>query len=444
MEAIRVMAERAKTREEKVMKTNRKGHKGPPQTPVSGTIEEGEKKLFLDGFPVKAMMNGRAASPGTAIGWATMVMDWDDLAGVKEDAVIVSKTASPELVMGMSKACALATEYGGQGATASGFARQYGIPAVVGVEGLFEIVNNGDLMRVDGTNGTVEIVELGGCLRFKENIDRSHGKEVDGVKDLSVVIKGAGEMASGIAHRLYMANITRICMTEIERPLAVRRSVSFCEALFTGQTEVEGVIGKLIRNEADLARAWDHKEIGIIIDPAWKIVSDLKPDVVVDAIMAKRNLGTGKDEAPLVIGVGPGFSAPRMVHVVVESNRGHNLGRAIYDGAAEPHTGMPGLTAGFSRERVLRSPHGGIVRHVKSIGDRVAARDTILFIDNTPVRAAIDGIVRGLIREIEVGENEKVGDIEPRGDISCCWTISDKARAIAGGVLEAIMHHLNT
>jgi xanthine dehydrogenase accessory factor len=357
--------------------------------------------------------------------------------------VIVSRTASPDLVMGMSKACAMATEYGGQGATASGFARQYGIPAVVGVAGLFEAISNGDLLRVDGTKGTVEIVELDGCLRFKKNIDSSHEKGVDGVKDLSVVIKGAGEMASGIAHRLYMANITRICMTEIERPLAVRRGVSFCEALFTGQTEVEGVIGKLIRNEVDLARAWDHKEIGIIIDPAWKIVSDLKPDVVVDAIMAKRNLGTGKDEAPLVIGVGPGFSAPRMVHVVVESNRGHNLGRAIYDGAAEPHTGMPGLTAGFSRERVLRSPHGGIVRHVKSIGDTVAARDTILFIDNTPVRAAIDGIVRGLIREIEVGENEKVGDIEPRGDISCCWTISDKARAIAGGVLEAIMHHLN-
>lgn len=263
------------------------------------------------------------------------------------------------------------------------------------------------------------------------------------MEDLSIVIKGAGEMASGIAHRLFMANVTHICMTEIESPLCVRRTVSFCEAVFTGEMEVEGVIAKLVRNRADLAGAWDRRQIGIIIDPSWKIIADLRPEVVVDAIMAKRNLGTGKYEAPLVIGVGPGFSAPHMVHVVVESNRGHNLGRAIYDGAAEPHTGMPGLTAGFSRERVLRSPHEGMVRHVKSIGDPVTAGDTVLYVDATPVPAAIGGIVRGLIREIQIRGDEKVGDIEPRGDVSYCRTISDKARAIAGGVLEAVMHHLN-
>ena len=188
---------------------------------------------------------------------------------------------------------------------------------------------------------------------------------------------------------------------------------------------------------------WDRRQIGIIIDPSWKIIAALKPEVVVDAIMAKRNLGTAKYEAPLVIGVGPGFSAPHVVHVVVESNRGHNLGRAIYDGIAEPHTGMPGLTTGFSRERVLRSPHGGMVRHVKSIGDPVTAGDTVLYVDATPVPAAIGGIVRGLIREIQVGGGEKVGDIEPRGDVSYCRTISDKARAIAGGVLEAVMRHVN-
>ena len=263
------------------------------------------------------------------------------------------------------------------------------------------------------------------------------------MKDVSIVIKGAGEMASGIAHRLFMSNITRICMTEIERPLAVRRGVSFCEAVVTGEAEVEGVIGILVPNLAGLARAWARAQIGIVIDPSWRIIAHLKPDVVVDAIMAKRNLGTGKDEAPLVIGVGPGFSAPDIVHVVVESNRGHNLGRAIYNGAAEPHTGIPGLTAGFSRERVLRSPHKGMICHVKSIGDTVKAGDTVLYVDATPVCAAIDGIVRGLIREIEVREGEKVGDIEPRADTSCLWTISDKARSIAGGVLESIMHHLN-
>jgi xanthine dehydrogenase accessory factor len=263
------------------------------------------------------------------------------------------------------------------------------------------------------------------------------------VKAVSIVIKGAGEMASGIAHRLFMANITRICMIETEKPLCVRRTVSFCEAVFEREVEVEGVVGKLVRSLAELAEAWDRKQIGILIDPSWRIITHLKPDVVVDAIMAKRNLGTSKHEAPLVIGVGPGFAAPDNVHVVVESNRGHDLGRAIYNGAAEPHTGMPGLTAGFSRERVLRSPHGGMIRHVKSIGDTVIAGDTVLYVDATPVSAAIHGIVRGLIREIQVRGNEKVGDIEPRGDISCCYTISDKARAIAGGVLEAVMHRLN-
>lgn len=262
------------------------------------------------------------------------------------------------------------------------------------------------------------------------------------MKDLSIVIKGAGEMASGIAHRLFAANITRICMTEIENPLAVRRGVSFCEAVFTGEAEVEGVTGKLVHDWAELAGAWDVCRIGVIVDPNWRIIGETEPDVVVDAIMAKKNLGTYKSEAPLVIGVGPGFSAPDMVHAVVESNRGHNLGRVIYKGTAEPYTGMPGLTAGFGRERVLRSPHEGSVRHVKSIGDEVNAGDTVLYVDATPVRAAISGIVRGLIREIDVGGDEKVGDVEPRDGISCLRTISDKARAIAGGVLEAVMHHL--
>ena len=251
-------------------------------------------------------------------------------------------------------------------------------------------------------------------------------------------------MASGVAYRLFMANITRICMLEIENPLCVRRTVSFCEAIFEKKMQIDGVTGKLVRNRSELVKAWNHRQIGIIVDPEWKSVYDLKPDVVVDVIMAKKNLGTSKDEAPLVIGVGPGFSAPDMVDAVVESNRGHDLGRAIYNGAAEPHTGMPGLTAGFSRERVLRSPHGGMVRHAKTFGDTVKTGDIILFVDETPVRTVIDGIVRGLIREIRVRGNEKIGDIEPRGDESYSKTISDKARAIGGGVLEAIMHFLNS
>jgi xanthine dehydrogenase accessory factor len=159
--------------------------------------------------------------------------------------------------------------------------------------------------------------------------------------------------------------------------------------------------------------------------------------------MAKRNWGTKKTEAPFVIGVGPGFAAPADVHAVVESNRGHNLGRVIYDGAAEPHTGIPGPTMGYTSERVLRSPHDGLVKHVKTLGDSVKKGEIVLYVDETPVHANIDGLLRGLIREIRVKNNEKIGDIDPRGVKEYCFTITEKARAIGGGVLEAIMHEFN-
>ena len=258
------------------------------------------------------------------------------------------------------------------------------------------------------------------------------------MRDLSIVIKGAGEMASGIAHRLFNAGMTNICMLEIENPLCVRRTVSFCEAVFERRVEVEGVVATLVRDRGELAEAWNRLQIGVIVDPEWKMIGQLKPDVVIDAILAKSNLGTYKDEAPLVIGVGPGFSAPETVHAVIESNRGPNLGRAIYRGGPEPYTGIPAVKLGFSYERVLRAPHAGMVRLLKSIGDPVKAGDVILYVDTTPVRTAIDGITRGVIREIHVGENEKVGDIEPTTDPSCCRTISEKAKAIGDGVLEAV------
>jgi xanthine dehydrogenase accessory factor len=258
------------------------------------------------------------------------------------------------------------------------------------------------------------------------------------VQDVSIVIKGAGEMASGIAHRLYTFGLTRICMIEIEHPLCVRRTVSFCEALFESRTEVEGVAGTLVSNLAELTQAWDRGEIGVIIDPMWKTISELRPDVVIDAILAKRNLGTFRNEAPLVIGVGPGFSAPDIVHVVIESNRSPNLGRPIYAGGGEPFTGIPAMRNGFIWERVLRAPHPGVIRLEKSIGDLVKAGCVVLNVDATPVRTPIDGVVRGLIREIEVEKNEKIGDIEPGNDPSCCWAISDKARAIGQGIVDAI------
>lgn len=267
---------------------------------------------------------------------------------------------------------------------------------------------------------------------------------MNNITDLTVLIKGAGEMATGIAHRLFMANITKIVMTEIPRPIAVRRTVAFSEAIYGGRTRVEGVTAELVDMVKDVGRVWKKRRIAVLVDPQWKAVAVLKPDVVVDAIMAKKNLGTKKNEAPLVIGVGPGFIAPVNVHLVVESNRGHDLGRVIHKGSTEAHTGIPGVVMGYTTERVLRSPHGGTIKHAKKkIGDRVKKGDIVAYVNKTPVEAPFDGILRGLIREVRVPAGEKIGDIDPRGKRAWCHTITEKARAIGGGVLEGIMHAYN-
>ena len=263
------------------------------------------------------------------------------------------------------------------------------------------------------------------------------------MESLKIVIKGAGEMASGIAHRLFMAGLTRIAMTEIAEPLAVRRGVSFCEAVYEGSMEVENVRAERMSSAGALEALWKAGSIGVMVDPAWSLIAFLQPDVVIDAIMAKKNTGTRRSEAAFVIGVGPDFRAPDEVHAVVESNRGHNLGKVVYKGQAESYTGVPGTTEGFKQERVLRAPKAGLVRHAKALCDPVSRGVTVLHVDGEPVRAMIGGVVRGLIREIEVAKGEKVGDIDPRAERANCYTISDKARAIGGGVLEAIMHRYN-
>lgn len=262
-------------------------------------------------------------------------------------------------------------------------------------------------------------------------------------KDLSVVIKGAGEMASGIAHRLYRAGVRRIAMLEIPKPLSVRRLVSFCEAVYEGSAIVEGVESEIAGDVSLIKAIWDRGRIAVIVDPAWETIRVISPDAVVDATMAKKNLGTTKAEAPFVIGVGPGFEAPRDVHAVVESNRGHDLGRVIYDGGAEPYTGTPGEMKGVGKERVLRAQAAGMVKHIRKIGDAVKEGEPVLFVGDAKVRAPFDGVLRGLIREIEVEKNEKVGDVDPRAKREFCHTISDKARAIGGGILEALLHEYN-
>jgi len=259
-----------------------------------------------------------------------------------------------------------------------------------------------------------------------------------------ILIRGAGEMASGVAHRLHRSHF-RVCMLEISRPLAVRREVSFCEAIYDGEKEVEGVKAKFISKPEDVESVWKEGSIPLLIDPDGKKTrSFLRPDVVIDAIMAKKNLGTQTSDAPLVVGLGPGFAAGKDVHVVIETNRGHNLGRMIMSGSAEPDTGIPGEIGGYTVERVLRTMKKGIFHPQKSIGDRVNKGTVVAVVDDYPVIAKIGGVVRGLIREgVEVRKGLKVGDIDPRGKKEYCFSISEKARAIAGGVLEAILYRFN-
>lgn len=261
-----------------------------------------------------------------------------------------------------------------------------------------------------------------------------------GVNEMIISIKGAGEIASAIAWRLYMANIRKIFMMECSRPLAVRRNVSFCEAVYDGTSEVENVRAVLCHDVSEIERCWQNETIAVTVDPTGQLLTQLPVNVVVDAVLAKQNLGTTMGDAQLVIGLGPGFIAGRDVHVVVETNRGHDLGRILLLGSAEPNTGIPGSIDGYTEQRVLRAPAAGRFISNKKIGDCVEKDDILGRVDNMAVSAQINGILRGLIRpDSEVRKGLKIGDIDPRRQKDYCHTISDKARAISGSVLEAVL-----
>ncbi|WP_443598784.1 selenium-dependent molybdenum cofactor biosynthesis protein YqeB [Agathobacter sp.] len=270
-------------------------------------------------------------------------------------------------------------------------------------------------------------------------------------KNLLIICRGAGDLATGIIHRLHRAG-HRVIALETDYPAAIRRQVSFCEAVYDGSAAVEGVTARLVPALTDTEAVLEAGEVPLLIDPTGESIALLKPDVVVDAIIAKKNLGTTINMAPLVIGVGPGFTAGNDVHLVIESMRGHNLARIITDGMAQPNTGVPGNIAGFTSERVIHAPAAGYIHDVRKIGDIVQKGDEIARIypdkgsyDNAlseyvPVNATIKGIIRGLIREgYYFKKGFKIADIDPReSELSNCFTISDKARSIAGSVLEAV------
>ncbi|MBF0443500.1 MAG: EF2563 family selenium-dependent molybdenum hydroxylase system protein [Oligoflexales bacterium] len=259
------------------------------------------------------------------------------------------------------------------------------------------------------------------------------------LRDL-VMVRGGGDIASGIIHRLWNSGF-RIAVLEIEQPTVVRRTVSFAQAVFDGHMVVEGVASIKIESAGDILGTIDTGKIPVLIDERAFSIDKLKPDVLVDAILAKQNIGTHIKMANIVIGVGPGFCAGVDVHAVIETNRGHNLGRVIYEGRAEPNTAVPGEIHGYAMERLIRSPSAGIIRHAAKIGDIIKKGDPVAYVGDTPVCAQIDGVLRGLMEKgIKVEKNEKVGDVDPRCNPQHCYTISDKARSIGGGVLEAVMH----
>ncbi len=276
------------------------------------------------------------------------------------------------------------------------------------------------------------------------NTDINIKMNIQNISEIIIIIKGAGEMATGIAVRLFQSNFKNILMLETKNPLAVRREVSFCEVIHDDTISVEGIKAQKIIQTDDIHTAWGSNCIPVMVDPAWDSIEKIKPHVVIDAIIAKKNLGTNLSEAPLVIGLGPGFEACKDAHMVIETNRGHNLGRILLKGCPEPNTGAPGNINGYTTQRVLRAPCSGIFNSSLSIGALIKKNDVIGRVDGKPVVAQIDGVLRGQIRNhTEVKEKLKIGDIDPRANRQYCTTISEKARAIGGSVLEAILRQYN-
>lgn len=260
------------------------------------------------------------------------------------------------------------------------------------------------------------------------------------MKPLRVVVKGGGDLGTGVAWRLHRCGF-RVLVTETPRPTVIRRAVAFASAVYEGAAAVDGVTARLVADDAAIAATWADGDVPVLVDPEGAVIQRLRPDALVDAILAKRNTGTHIADAPIVVALGPGFTAGVDCHAVVETSRGHNLGRVILEGSAEPNTGMPGTVGGESVRRVLRAPAGGVFRAARAIGDQVQVGEIVAYVDDAPIRSQLNGVVRGLLHDgLRVSTGIKVGDVDPRGIVSHCFTISDKALAVGGGVVEAILY----
>ena len=255
-----------------------------------------------------------------------------------------------------------------------------------------------------------------------------------------VLIRGAGDLASGIALRLHHAHLS-VVMTDLPQPTAIRRTVCFSQAIVYGSMTVEDVTARFCAAPENAAAILAAGEIPVLADPEAKCRTALHPDIVVDAILAKKNLGTRITDAPCVIGVGPGFTAGEDCHAAVETMRGHTLGRVISCGSPIPNTGVPGIIGGYGAERVMRSPAAGVFEPKMEIGQMVKAGEVAAVVNGQPMLCTIDGCLRGLLQEgLTVPAGMKCGDIDPRCQQSHCFQASDKALAVGGGVLEALLH----
>ncbi|HEY7126916.1 MAG TPA: selenium-dependent molybdenum cofactor biosynthesis protein YqeB [Ktedonobacterales bacterium] len=260
---------------------------------------------------------------------------------------------------------------------------------------------------------------------------------------LLVVVKGAGDLASGTIQRLHRAGFS-VLATELPQPLALRRTVAFAEAVYTGAITIEGLTGVRVESSEEARAALARGQVPVLVDPQGALWPTLKPVALVDATLVKRNTGTHLTDAQVVIALGPGFEAGVDAHSVVETNRGHNLGRVYLSGCAEANTGVPGEIGGATIKRLLRAPASGPLVPWHAIGDSVNMGETVATVADTPVTAAISGVLRGLVHEgLVVPKGMKIGDIDPRARREHCFSISDKSRAIAGGVLEALLYFLN-
>ena len=255
-----------------------------------------------------------------------------------------------------------------------------------------------------------------------------------------MLIKGAGDLASGVAARLHRCGFA-VVMTELPEPLMVRRTVCFGEAVYEGETAVEDIVARRVPDVAGARAALAERVIPVLVDPEARCRGELAPDVLVDGIMAKRNIGTTRADAPRVIGLGPGFTAGADCHAVVETQRGHWLGRVYWQGSALPDTGTPSEIGGtVVAGRVLRASSDGILEVRAAIGDQVTTGQVVATVAGSELRAGCDGVLRGLIRSgARVAAGVKVGDIDPRAERAYSFTISDKSLAVGGGVLEAIL-----